>query len=82
MPVVEGLMISEFDSLTDQDGTELFVLVTDPSGTPINKKVAADYAPIRAQVMFAVPGTLSVDTDAAPGLYAVLQAAYNCLVSQ
>lgn len=61
-----GKRITQLDSMPEPDGTELFVLSDDPSGTPVSKKVSADFLPVRAQVMFTVPGTLATGDDQAP----------------
>ena len=63
---MRGLQITELQEKEVLDGDEVAVIVIDPSGTPINQKLAVRKLLTRAQVMFAVPGTLSVNTDAAP----------------
>lgn len=61
-----GKRITQLDAMPEPDGTELFVVSDDPSGIPISKKVPADSLPVRAQIMFTVPGTLATGDDQAP----------------
>ena len=73
---MRGLKITELGELTALTGEEWFVVVSEATGVPINKKVMlvseegdsplADVLPIEGQIMFTVPGTLSVGDDQAP----------------
>lgn len=63
---MRGLRITQLEELEALDGDELAVVVIDSATTPVNQKLLARKLLTRAQVMFAVPGTLSADTDVAP----------------
>ncbi len=63
---MRGIEITKLQELETLDGDEVAVVVIDPLATPINQKLLVRKLLTRAQVMFTVPGTLSVDTDVAP----------------
>ena len=73
---MRGLKITELGELTALTGEEWFVVVSEATGVPINKKVMlvsedggsplVDVLPVEGQIMFTVPGTLSVGDDQAP----------------
>ena len=63
---MRGITITNLQELETLDGDEVAVVVIDPGGTPVNQKLLARKLLTRAQIMFTVPGTLSVDTDPCP----------------